>query len=128
MDCPRQGRLDGPLCRIEVFEPWAEALDGIDEFERIEVLYWLHRSRRDLMHAKPAHDGTVRGTFCAALAGPAQPDRHLHRALERIEGATLFVRGLDCLDGTPLIDLKPDRCLFTPLAPPKPGDFHVGDA
>ena len=32
----------------------------------------------------------------------------------------LRVRGLDCLDGTPLIDLKPDRCLFTPLAPEQP--------
>ena len=41
MDCPRQGRRDGPLCRIELFEPWVEALDGITEFERIEVLYWL---------------------------------------------------------------------------------------
>jgi tRNA (Thr-GGU) A37 N-methylase len=37
------------------------------------------------------------------------------------------VRGLDCLDGTPLIDIKPDRCLFTPLAPPTPGDSDVGD-
>jgi tRNA (adenine37-N6)-methyltransferase len=36
------------------------------------------------------------------------------------------VRGLDCLDGTPLVDLKPDRCSFTPLAPPTPGDSDVG--
>jgi hypothetical protein len=35
------------------------------------------------------------------------------------------VRGLDCLDGAPLIDLKPDRCLFTPLALPTPGDFDM---
>ena len=43
MDCPRQGRPDGPVCRIEVFAPWTEALDGIADFERLEVLYWLHR-------------------------------------------------------------------------------------
>jgi len=47
--------------------------------------------------------------------------------VERIEGAVLHVRGLDCLDGTPLIDLKPDRSSFTPLAPPQPGDAQVGD-
>jgi tRNA (Thr-GGU) A37 N-methylase len=35
------------------------------------------------------------------------------------------VRGLDCLDGTPLIDIKPDRCQFTPVALPKPGDAPV---
>ena len=126
IDCPRQGRLDGPLCRIELFEPWAEALEGIDEFKRLEVLYWLHRSRRDLTHQSPRDDGTVRGTF--ALRSPVRPNPIGTSivALERIEAATLFVRGLDCLDGTPLIDLKPDRCLFTPIAPP-PGDSDVGD-
>jgi tRNA (adenine37-N6)-methyltransferase len=45
----------------------------------------------------------------------------------KVEGPVVFVRGLDCLDGTPLIDLKPDRCDFTPLAPPQPGDSEVGD-
>ena len=48
METPRQGRADGPLCRIEVFEPWVAALDSVSQFERIEVLYWLHLSRRDL--------------------------------------------------------------------------------
>ena len=47
--------------------------------------------------------------------------------LVKVEGPVLFVRGLDCLDGTPLIDLKPDRCAFTPLAPRQPGDDQVGD-
>jgi tRNA-Thr(GGU) m(6)t(6)A37 methyltransferase TsaA len=127
MDCPRQGRLDGPLCRIELFEPWSEALDGIGEFTRLEVLYWLHRSRRDLVQQSPRDDGTTRGTF--ALRSPVRPNPIGTSivALERIEGAMLFVRGLDCLDGTPLIDLKPDRCMFTPLAPPTPGDSDVGD-
>ena len=36
------GATDGPICRIEVAEPWVAALDGIEAFERIEVLYWLH--------------------------------------------------------------------------------------
>jgi tRNA (Thr-GGU) A37 N-methylase len=44
-----------------------------------------------------------------------------------VEGATVLVRGLDCLDGTPLVDLKPDRCQFTPLAPPQKGDYEVGE-
>ena len=33
METPRQGRADGPLCRIEVFEPWVAALDSLDQFE-----------------------------------------------------------------------------------------------
>ena len=125
LDCPRQGRLDGPTCRVEIFEPWTAALDGIAEFERIELLYWLHMSRRDLV--RRPQDGTARGTF--SLRSPVRPNPIGTSivALLAVEGSTLLVRGLDCLDGTPLIDVKPDRCLFTPLAPPQPGDFQTGD-
>ena len=42
-----------------------------------------------------------------------------------IEGNVVLVRGLDCLDETPLLDLKPDRCEFTPLASPQAGDFET---
>jgi tRNA (adenine37-N6)-methyltransferase len=127
LDCPRQGRQDGPICRIEVFEPWAEALAGIDEYARIEVLYWLDRSRRDILLQSPRSDGTIRGAF--SLRSPVRPNPigTSMVTLVGLEGATLLVRGLDCLDGTPLIDLKPDRCEFTPLAPPTPGDTQIGE-
>jgi tRNA-Thr(GGU) m(6)t(6)A37 methyltransferase TsaA len=127
METPRQGRQDGPLCRIEIFAPWVPALDGLGGFERIEVIYWLHLSRRDLVLQSPANDGTARGTF--SLRSPARPNP-IGTSIARfvsIEGATVLVRGLDCLDGTPLLDIKPDRTLFTPIAPPQAGDFQVGD-
>ena len=127
LTCPRQGRLDGPLCRIEVFDPWKAALDGIGQFERLEVLYWLHESRRDLVRQSPRNDGIVRGAF--SLRTPVRPNpigTHIVRLIG-IEDSTLLVRGLDCLDGTPLIDIKPDRTLFTPLAPRQAGDDQVGD-
>ena len=126
LDCPRQGRLDGPLCRIEVDERWQDALDGIEAFERIEVLYWLHESRRDLVQQSPANDGAVRGTF--ALRSPVRPNpigTTIAKLVAR-HGCVLSVQGIDCLDGTPLIDIKPDRSLFTPIAPPQPGDFQIG--
>jgi tRNA-Thr(GGU) m(6)t(6)A37 methyltransferase TsaA len=126
LEAPRQGRQDGPLCRIEVFDPWVPALDGLEQFERIEVLYWLHLSRRDLVRQSPRDDGTTRGTF--SLRSPVRPNPIATSivALDHVEGHTVLVRGLDCLDETPLLDLKPDRCLFSPLAPPQPGDFQVG--
>ena len=123
LDCPRQGRLDGPVCRVEIFEPWVAALDGIESFERIEVLYWLDHSRRDLVRQSPGKDGNTRGTF--ALRSPVRPNpigTAIVR-LVRVEAGILSVRGLDCLDGTPLLDLKPDRSQFTPTAPPQAGDF-----
>lgn len=127
-EAPRQGRQDGPLCRIEVAAPWDRALDGIEMFERLEVLYWLHLSRRDLVQQVPGNggEGAARGTF--ALRSPVRPNPigTAIVTLERREGSTLLVRGLDCLDDTPLLDLKPDRTLFTPVAAPRPADFQVG--
>lgn len=117
--CPRQGRLDGPLCRIELFHPWGMGLAEIERHERIEVLYWLDRSRRDILMQSPASDGRTRGVF--SLRSPVRPNpigTSIVR-LERVEGMVLLVRGLDCLDRTPLLDLKPDRTLFTPAAPAK---------
>ena len=79
-------------------------------FEVIEVLYWLDRSRRDLVRQSPKSDGRTTGTF--ALRSPVRPNPiglSRVRLLAR-RGHVLEVRGLDCLDGTPLIDLKPDRC------------------
>ena len=127
LSCPRQGRHDGPLCRIEIFEPWIAALAGLAQYDKVEVLYWLDQSRRDLVLQSPRNDGAARGTF--SLRSPVRPNPigTSLAALVGIEDATLLVRGLDCLDGTPLIDLKPDRCAFTPIAPPQPGDFEVGD-
>lgn len=124
--CPRQGRADGPICRIELFPPWDEALEGIDRFERLEVLYWLHQSRRDLVRQSPANNGETHGTF--ALRTPVRPNpigTSIATLVAR-EGRVLLVRGLDCLDETPLLDIKPDRTLFTPIAPPQPGDFETG--
>lgn len=127
LETPRQGRQDGPTCRIEIFPPWVPALKGLEQFPSVEVLYWLHQSRRDLVLQSPANDASTRGTF--ALRSPVRPNPigTSMATLVGIEGATVLVRGLDCLDNTPLIDLKPDRCAFTPLAPPQPGDFQVGD-
>jgi tRNA-Thr(GGU) m(6)t(6)A37 methyltransferase TsaA len=120
-ECPRRGHEDGPVCRLEFFEPWHEALLGTEAFTQLEVLYWLHQSRRDLVLQSPANDGRVHGTF--ALRSPVRPNpigTSIVTLLAR-EGPALLVRGLDCVDGTPLLDVKPARFLFAPLAPPKPG-------
>jgi tRNA-Thr(GGU) m(6)t(6)A37 methyltransferase TsaA len=127
LETPRQGRLDGPVCRIEVFAPWDRALVGLETFASVEVIYWLHLSRRDLVLQSPKSDGNARGTF--SLRSPVRPNP-IGTAMARlvgIEGNIVSVRGLDCLDGTPLLDLKPDRCDFTPLAPPQKGDFQTSD-
>jgi len=101
---------------------WQPALQGLEAYETIEVLYWLDRSRRDLICQSPKSDGRTMGTF--ALRSPVRPNPigTAMVKLEAIEGGEVLVRGLDCIDGTPLIDIKPDRCSFTPQAPAKAAD------
>ena len=122
-DCPRQGKAEGPLCRIELDDPWKPALKGIERFGRIEVLYWMHQARRDLILQSPKANGETFGTF--ALRSPVRPNPIATSMVElvAVEDGVLVVRGLDCVDGTPLVDLKPDRCAYTPLAPPNPGEL-----
>jgi tRNA-Thr(GGU) m(6)t(6)A37 methyltransferase TsaA len=123
-DTPRQGSFDGPVCRLEIFEPWVPALKGVDFYEHLEVIYWLHRSPRNLVLQSPKNNKSTRGTF--SLRSPVRPNP-IGTSIVRlvgIEGNTVLVRGLDCLDQTPLIDLKPDRCEFSPLAAQKRGDFE----
>jgi tRNA-Thr(GGU) m(6)t(6)A37 methyltransferase TsaA len=125
LKCPRQGRADGPTCRIEIFEPWRAALEGIAGYARLEVLYWLHLSRRDLVMQSPASDGNVRGTFSLRTPVRPNPIGTSIATLVSVAPDGLIVRGLDCLDGTPLLDIKPDRALFTPIAPRQSGDDEV---
>lgn len=120
-DCPRQGSPDGPICRIEIDEPWRPGLEGLERYNRIEVLYWLHQARRDLVQQSPKADAHATGVF--ALRSPLRPNPIATAlvTLVGIEPGVLLVRGLDCIDGTPLLDLKPDRCAYSPPAPSRPG-------
>jgi tRNA-Thr(GGU) m(6)t(6)A37 methyltransferase TsaA len=124
-DTPRQGRHDGPVCRLEIFEPWVPALKGVDFYSNLEVIYWLHQSRRDLVLQSPKDNRSTRGTF--SLRSPVRPNPIGTSIVKlvKVEGSTVFVRGLDCLDETPLLDIKPDRCEFSPLAAQKAGDVEA---
>jgi tRNA-Thr(GGU) m(6)t(6)A37 methyltransferase TsaA len=108
-DCPKRGSLDGPVCTIVVDERWRQALTGIAAHTHIQVLYWMHDARRDLVLQTPYSTHQTTGTF--ALRSPVRPNPIATSvvALIAVEGLTLQVRGLDCLNGTPLLDLKPER-------------------
>jgi tRNA (adenine37-N6)-methyltransferase len=106
-ECPKRGNLDGPVCSIVVDDRWRAALTDLDRYRRIQVLYWMHQARRDLVLQTPFGKATT-GTF--ALRSPVRPNPIAASIVELVgvDGTTLQVRGLDCVDGTPLLDLKPD--------------------
>ena len=106
-ECPKRGSLDGPVCSIVIDERWRTALTGLTDYRRVQVLYWMHLAQRDLVLQTPSNGATT-GTF--ALRSPVRPNPIASAIVELvgIDGTTLQVRGLDCLDGTPLLDLKPE--------------------
>jgi tRNA-Thr(GGU) m(6)t(6)A37 methyltransferase TsaA len=106
-ECPKNARASQEPCTIEVEPRWAPALQGLETATHIVVLYWMDRARRDLVFQVPRHHGIGRGTF--ALRTPARPNPIALSVarLVRIEGNRLTVVGLDCLDGTALLDIKP---------------------
>lgn len=106
-DCPKNARESDAVLTIEVDPRWKDALKGVETCSHILVLYWMDKARRDLVLQTPRHYGERRGTF--ALRSPVRPNPvavSVARLL-RVEGSRLSVVGLDCLDGTPLVDLKP---------------------
>jgi tRNA-Thr(GGU) m(6)t(6)A37 methyltransferase TsaA len=106
-DCPKNARESDAVCTIEVDSRWAPALKDVESCSHLVVLYWMDRSRRDIVLQVPRHYGQQRGTF--SLRSPARPNPIAMSVVRllTVEGPRLSVVGLDCLDGTPLLDLKP---------------------
>jgi tRNA-Thr(GGU) m(6)t(6)A37 methyltransferase TsaA len=105
--CPKNARESDAVCTLEISPRWTPALMGVESCTHLVVLYWMDRSRRDLVVQVPRHYGVGRGTF--ALRSPARPNPIAMSVvrLMQVDGDLLRVVGLDCLDKTPLLDIKP---------------------
>jgi len=106
-ECPKNARGSDAVCTLEVDPRWAGGLKGLEGVSHLILLYWMDQARRDLVLQSPRHYAEHRGTF--ALRSPARPNPIAVAVarLVRIDGNKLSVIGLDCLDNTPLIDIKP---------------------
>ena len=105
-DCPKNARGSDAVCTLALDPRWSEALADVATCSHLIVLYWMDQSPRNLLLQVPRH-GTRRGTF--ALRSPARPNPIAMSVvrLVGIDGNNLSVIGLDCLDSTPLVDIKP---------------------
>ena len=92
---------------VIVDERFAAGLEDLDGFDRIWLLFHLHRARPFNLKVVPFWDTVERGLF--STRAPSRPNPVGISAVELLsrEGNVLHVRGLDILDGTPLIDIKP---------------------
>jgi len=101
----------GGVQRIEIYERFADALDGIEHAEGLWVLYWMHRlstQDRDILRVHPRGDPMIpkRGVFSTHSPVRPNPIGMTQVRLLRREDNTLLVEGLDALDGSPVLDLK----------------------
>ena len=110
---PRRGDWESLESTIVVQDRWAGALDGLEAFSHIIVIYWMHRvseePREATTHVHPRGDPRIplQGVF--ATRSPVRPNPIGLRVVALLErrGNVLRVRGLDAVDGTPVLDLKP---------------------
>ena len=106
-DCPKNAGGSDVLCRVELDPRYAAGLDKVETCTNLILLYWLDQARRDLVVQTPRHYGEGRGTF--ALRSPVRPNPIALSVvrLVKVEGTRLSVQNIDCLDNTPLLDIKP---------------------
>ena len=107
-DCPRNGRRgDQPLCTVEVDPEYIPGLKDLEGYTHLILLYWMDAARRDIILQTPRHLDAPRGVF--ALRSPVRPNPIALAVVDlvRVEGTRLIVKGIDCRNGTPLVDIKP---------------------
>ncbi|HEX3574870.1 MAG TPA: tRNA (N6-threonylcarbamoyladenosine(37)-N6)-methyltransferase TrmO [Rhodopila sp.] len=109
-DCPRNGRQPdpAPVCIAHVLPEFVEGLRSLEGFSHLILLYWLDQATPPKLSFTPPFDPQPRGVF--ATRAPFRPNP-IGLSVVAFDGFdapdALKVRYLDCVDGTPLLDIKP---------------------
>jgi tRNA-Thr(GGU) m(6)t(6)A37 methyltransferase TsaA len=109
-DAPKQGNEGAPDAWVEIDSAFAPALDLMKPGQEIVLLTWLHEADRKVLKVHPRDNVSIPLTGVFATRSPDRPNPiGLHRVkLLRIEdGIRLYVQGLEAIDGTPIVDVKP---------------------
>jgi len=104
---PRQGSGREEICQVEVFEQFEQGLKDIEGFSHIILIYWLHKSAGYHLLVTTPWDTKPHGLF--TTRSPHRPCPLELSVVELVarEGNMLIVKGLDAINGTPLLDIKP---------------------
>ena len=92
---------------IEMLPEYIDGLKDLDGFSHIVLLFHIHLNKKVKMQTRPFMDNVYRGIF--ATRSPSRPN-HIGMSvvrLDRVEGNSVYIRDLDIVDGTPLLDIKP---------------------
>jgi tRNA (adenine37-N6)-methyltransferase len=105
----------------EVFTEFADGLSDVEGFSHIFLIYYFHQAGPAKLLLKPYLQDIDRGIF--ATRAPCRPNAVGLSVVElvRLEGTTLYLEGVDILDGTPLLDIKPYIARFDRREPLRNG-------
>jgi tRNA-Thr(GGU) m(6)t(6)A37 methyltransferase TsaA len=108
-DAPKQGDEGAPGATIEFDPTCAEAAAGLAAGDEVILLAWLDRADRTVQSVHPRSDPSRPLTGVFSTRSPDRPNPiGLHRVtVEGVDGLSLRVSGLDAVDGTPIVDVKP---------------------
>lgn len=125
-ECPKNmaaARERGQPAMLEIDPPYRPGLQGLEAYSHVAILTWLDRAPRNLIVQKPRHAAVAKGVF--ALRSPVRPNPvglHVAGVLALDAAAGLVtLDGIDVLDGTPVIDLKPYFASTDSIADARPG-------
>jgi tRNA (adenine37-N6)-methyltransferase len=105
-EAPRQGRLSENEITLEIFRPFIAALKDIERCSHLIVLYWGDRANRETLQSRTPFSEVPVGVFSSRSPNRPNPIAFCVADLLRREGDCLIVRGVDALEGSPLLDIK----------------------
>ncbi len=97
---------------LELLPEYEDGLLDIDGFSHIILLYWLHKAKFNSLHVKPYLQDVDHGIFATRFPHRPNPLGLSIVKLIRRERSVLHIQGLDILDGTPVLDIKPYSTIF----------------
>ena len=108
-ECPRNVEPDGPVCKLVIRKELIDGLLGLGAGRNILILYWFEDVDRHRLQQTSRKTGEFSGVFALRAPGRPNPIGAAVVKIEKIEDGIVYVRGLDCLSGTPLLDIKPAK-------------------
>lgn len=108
-DAPHQGAFTDKPSRITIYEKYRDGLSGLAVGDRVFIMCWFDRADRDILKVKPhGHgDGRMRGVFSTRAPVRPNPISLTLVTITSIDDLVLTVKGLEALDNTPVLDIKP---------------------
>lgn len=121
-DCPLQENENAPEASLTIFPEFIEGIENVEEGTEILLFTWLHEADRKVLKTKPRNNPEASLTGVFSTCSPDRPNPiglHSVQVLSISDKGVIKVSGLEVIDRTPLIDIKPIKAKNKENAPKK---------